>query len=212
MSFSGLMDRLCVQADRALKVLTPGVVQAHRPYPATEMNSQPMSSEQRQHVIGLMKVNHAGEICAQALYEGQALTAKTAGTAQAMLEAAREEEDHLAWCETRLAHLEAKPSLLNPIFYGGSFAMGALAGAIGDRWSLGFVEETERQVCTHLDAHLGSLPDNDHETRAVLVQMREDEAAHGDAANALGASELPGLIRLAMTSLSKVMTWSVYRV
>lgn len=210
MNSTRLLDRICIQADRALKVLTPGVVQARRAYPSQDLTPA-LSARDRQHVIGLMKVNHAGEVCAQALYEGQAMTAQSAGTAQAMIAAAQEEEDHLAWCETRLQHLRAKPSVLNPIFYGGSFLMGAIAGAIGDRWSLGFVEETERQVCAHLDQHLSSLPAQDLETRAVLEQMRADEAAHGDAANALGASQLPGPVRLMMKGLSKVMTWSVYR-
>lgn len=204
------LDRLCVQADRALKALTPGVVQGERPYPASSL-TQPLEPQQRQHVIGLMKINHAGEVCAQALYEGQALTAKTAGTSEAMMHAAKEEEDHLAWCEKRLANLDARPSLLNPIFYAGSFCMGAIAGAIGDRWSLGFVEETEKQVCAHLDAHLATLPPEDHETYDILMQMRQDEEEHGDAANALGAAPLPKPVQFGMACLSKVMTWSVYR-
>lgn len=211
MSIGNLIDRACIQADRALKVLTPGVVQSHRLYPA-EQTSVVLSPQERLHVVGLMKVNHAGEVCAQALYEGQALTARTAGTAAAMREAALEEEDHLAWCETRLERLQARPSFLNPLFYGGSFAMGAIAGAIGDRWSLGFVEETERQVCAHLDSHLQTLPQADVETKAVLEQMRLDEAAHGDAAQALGAAKLPKPVQFVMRGLSKIMTWSVYRV
>lgn len=210
MSVNSLLDQICVQADRALKVLSPNVVKGERPYPAKTL-SPPLSAAARQHVIGLMKVNHVGEVCAQALYEGQALTAKTAGTAAAMVAAAHEEEDHLAWCEMRLQRLEARPSPLTPIFYGGSFLMGALAGALGDQWSLGFVEETERQVCNHLDCHLQTLPEEDVESRDILLQMRIDEAAHGDAANALGASPLPKPVQFGMTCLSKVMTWSVYR-
>jgi len=208
-----ILDQLCIHADRALKTLTPGATQAHRPYPPGLKNVTPLLAEQdRAHILGLMKVNHVGEVCAQALYEGQALTASSPAIANAMLHAAQEEEDHLAWCETRLTHLNGAPSVLNPIFYAGSFCLGAVAGVIGDRWSLGFVEETERQVCRHLDSHLSSLPQYDQETRMVLEQMRQDEAEHGDAAQALGAAPLPGLVRFGMKCLSKVMTMSVYRI
>ena len=210
MAVSRFLDKVCVQMDRALKVLTPGAVQARREYPVAALSPE-LDPQERQHVVGLMKINHTGEVCAQALYEGQALTAKTAGTSAAMIHAAQEEEDHLAWCETRLENLGAKPSVLNPVFYAGSFVMGAAAGICGDRWSLGFVEETEKQVCAHLDSHLAVLPDVDGETRDVIQQMRIDEAEHGDAAHQLGAAELPGPVRFGMKYMSKVMTWSVYR-
>jgi ubiquinone biosynthesis monooxygenase Coq7 len=157
-----------------------------------------------------MRVNHVGEICAQALYQGQALTARNADTRQALEQAAREEQDHLAWCAERIRELGGRPSLLNPLWYAGSFAIGALAGAVGDRWSLGFLAETERQVEEHLAGHLDQL--HDGRTRAVVAAMQDDEARHRASALDLGGEELPEPVKRAMRLASKVMTSVAYRV
>jgi 3-demethoxyubiquinol 3-hydroxylase len=158
----------------------------------------------------LMRVNHAGEVAAQALYHGQALVSRTAVTRDLLLHAAREESDHLAWCETRLKELGSRPSLLNPIWYLGSFAIGALAAATGDRTSLGFVVETERQVEGHLDEHLARLPAGDTRSRAILNVMRTDEIGHGAAAKAAGAAELPAALRVLMRHTARIMTTAAY--
>jgi ubiquinone biosynthesis monooxygenase Coq7 len=157
-----------------------------------------------------MRVNHAGEIAAQALYHGQALIARSAATRDMLLKAAREEADHLAWCETRLKELDSRPSLLNPVWYCGSFAIGALAAAIGDRTSLGFVVETEKQVEGHLHEHLKRLPSGDTRSRAILNVMRTDEIEHGATAKAAGASELPAPVRVLMRHAARVMTTAAY--
>jgi ubiquinone biosynthesis monooxygenase Coq7 len=157
-----------------------------------------------------MRVNHAGEIAAQALYHGQALVARSAATRELLLKSAREETDHLAWCETRLKELESRPSLLNPLWYAGSFAIGALTGLLGDRTSLGFVVETERQVEGHLDEHLARLPPDDDRSRAILEAMRNDEIAHGTNARAAGGAELPSPVRSLMRSTARVMTSTAY--
>lgn len=206
------LDRLVLQADQALRTLSPGAAMAHRPSPATEQPAALLAADQRAHAAGLMRINHTGEVCAQALYAGQALTARLPDVRAAMEEAAREEEDHLAWCDERLQELGAGPSVLNPLFYGLSFAVGAAAGIAGDRWSLGFVEETERQVVRHLENHLGHLPDADVRSRAVIGQMRVDEAKHADTANAAGAAALPFPVRRLMQAMAKLMTTTVYRV
>lgn len=159
-----------------------------------------------------MRVNHVGEVCAQALYQGQALTARDPGAREALGKAAREEEDHLAWSAERIRELGGRPSLLNPLWYAGSFAIGALAGALGDRWNLAFLAETERQVEEHLTGHLEALPPEDERTRAVVEAMRADEAKHRASALALGAADLPEPVRLAMRFASKVMTTVAYRV
>ena len=158
----------------------------------------------------LMRVNHAGEIAAQALYHGQALVARSAATRDLLLKAAHEETDHLAWCETRLKELDSRPSLLNPLWYAGSFAIGALAALLGDRTSLGFVVETERQVEGHLDQHLARLPPDDARSRVILETMRTDEIAHGMTAKAAGAAELPAPVRMLMRSTARVMTSTAY--
>jgi len=205
------MDKIIAGIDRTLRTLT-GQVQASRASPARDEADLEMEVEQTRHAAGLMRVNHAGEICAQALYEGQALTARSASAKEALLEAANEERDHLAWCRERLTELDARPSVLDPLFYGASFAMGALTGLAGDRVSLGFVEATEDQVVSHLDRHLEALPDEDHRSRAVVAQMREDEARHGAQALARGGVAFPAPIRGAMTLVSRVMTETTYRV
>ena len=188
------IDNLIVGLDRTLRTLT-GQVQAGRQSPAHSEADLEMDPTQKRHAAGLMRVNHAGEICAQALYEGQALTARSSGAKEALLEAADEERDHLAWCRERLEELDAKPSFLDPIFYGASFAMGALTGLAGDRVSLGFVEATEDQVVAHLDRHLEGLPPEDRRSRAVVTQMREDEARHGEQALARGGVAFPQPVR-----------------
>jgi len=157
-----------------------------------------------------MRVNHAGEIAAQALYHGQALVARSEATRELLLKAAREESDHLAWCETRLRELDSRPSLLNPLWYAGSFALGALAALMGDRTSLGFVVETERQVEGHLDEHLARLPAGDSRSRAILQTMRTDEMAHGASARAGGATELPSAVGALMRRTARVMTSTAY--
>jgi ubiquinone biosynthesis monooxygenase Coq7 len=206
-------DRLLVEVDRALRTLA-GEVPASRPSPqppaddaATEAT---LTGPERQHAGALMRVNHAGEVCAQALYSGQALTARDPAKRELLLDAAREEGDHLAWTRERLHDLGARPSLLNPLWYAGSFALGAIAGLAGDRWSLGFVVETERQVEAHLDRHLESLPAGDPLSRAVVRQMREDEIRHARSAQLRGAAPLPGPVRSAMRATSRVMTGSAY--
>ncbi|HVJ13567.1 MAG TPA: 2-polyprenyl-3-methyl-6-methoxy-1,4-benzoquinone monooxygenase, partial [Burkholderiales bacterium] len=168
--------------------------------------------EQRVHAAALMRVNHVGEVCAQALYQGQALTARQPAAREALERAAREEEDHLAWSAERIRELGGRPSLLNPLWYAGSFAIGAVAGALGDKWNLAFLAETERQVEEHLSGHLESLPEEDRRTRAVVEAMRADEARHRASAVALGAAELPEPVRRAMRLASKVMTTVAYRV
>jgi len=169
-----------------------------------------LSDAERRESAALMRVNHAGEVAAQALYHGQALVSRSAATRNMLLKAAREEADHLAWCETRLKELGSRPSLLNPLWYLGSFAIGALAAATGDRTSLGFVVETERQVEGHLDEHLARLPSGDTRSRAILNVMRTDEIGHGAAAKTAGASELPAPVRVLMRHAARVMTTAAY--
>jgi ubiquinone biosynthesis monooxygenase Coq7 len=158
-----------------------------------------------------MRVNHAGEIAAQGLYQGHAAVAREAAVSAQMRQSAEEEFDHLAWCEERLAELDAKPSMLNPLWYGGSFAIGAASGLLGDKWSLGFIKETERQVCEHLSSHLQRLPDEDARSRAIVAQMRREEQEHGDKADAAGAAELPRPVKDLMRLTSKLMTGTAYR-
>jgi 3-demethoxyubiquinol 3-hydroxylase len=205
------VDRLILEFDRALRAVA-GVVQASRPSPAQQVPETPVGDEQRVHAAALMRVNHVGEVCAQALYQGQALTARQPAAREALERAAREEEDHLAWSAERIRELGGRPSLLNPLWYAGSFAIGALAGALGDKWNLAFLAETERQVEEHLSGHLESLPQEDQRTRAVVEAMRADEARHRASAVELGAAELPEPVRRAMRLASKVMTTVAYRV
>ena len=169
-----------------------------------------LSSDERVLAARLMRVNHTGEVCAQALYQGQALTARLDQVRDRMEQASGEENDHLAWCEARLKELDSRPSALNPLFYAGSFAIGALAGKAGDRWSLGFVAETEYQVIQHLDSHLRRLPEQDRASRAILEQMKEDEARHATHAVVAGGVRLPLPIRLLMKGVSKIMTKTTY--
>lgn len=209
------LDQLLSRADKALRTLSPGSTRAER-QPANSPNqSEPrqdsLSTQQKQHIAGLMRINHTGEVCAQALYQGQATTAGLPHVRHAMEQAAREEEDHLAWCEDRIRELNGIPSRLNPLFYAISFALGAAAGVAGDRWSLGFVAETEHQVVAHLDNHLAQIPQQDQRTRTILEQMREDELRHAITATDAGGSPLPAPIKGVMTLMSKVMTSTTYR-
>ncbi|MBL0950471.1 MAG: 2-polyprenyl-3-methyl-6-methoxy-1,4-benzoquinone monooxygenase [Pseudomonas sp.] len=206
------VDRLLLQADAALRTLLPFSGASGRPSPAIVQSDSELSSEESRHVAGLMRINHTGEVCAQALYQGQALTAKLPEVRGAMEHAADEEIDHLAWCEQRIRELGSHPSVLNPLFYGLSFGVGAVAGLVSDRVSLGFVAATEDQVCKHLDEHLEQLPEHDAKSRAILEQMRVDEQQHANSALAAGGVRFPAPVKFGMTLLSKVMTKSTYRI
>ena len=205
------LERLLTGADRALRTLLARPAAA-RPNPAHGIDDAPADDAARAHAAGLMRVNHAGEVAAQALYEGQALTARGAHVRTAMANAAAEENDHLAWCQDRLDELGGRTSVLNPVWYAGSFALGALAGLAGDRWSLGFVAETERQVVRHLDGHLHQLAATDRRSCAILEQMKVDETQHGTAAIRAGGRRLPAPVRALMGVMSRVMTTTAYRV
>ena len=206
-----LLDKCLIQFDQALRTCMRGANQARRPSPAVTENGNRLNESERRRAAGLMRINHTGEVCAQALYAGQASTARLGDVRAAMEQAAAEEIDHLAWCEQRLEELDSRPSLLNPLFYGLSFGAGALAGLAGDRWSLGFVAETEHQVCEHLEDHLRCLPQDDNRSRAVLEQMIIDERQHGETAREAGGNELPAPVRRGMSLLSEVMKKSSYR-
>jgi 3-demethoxyubiquinol 3-hydroxylase len=205
-----MLDRLIGEFDRALRAVA-GVHRAGRASPAEGIPESNMEGADQSHAAALMRVNHVGEVCAQALYQGQALTARTAHNRSALERAAREEEDHLAWSAQRIRELGGRPSLLNPLWYAGSLAIGAAAGALGDRWSLAFLAETERQVEEHLAGHLRALPEEDARTRAVVKAMKADEASHRAAALELGAADLPGPAKAAMRLASRLMTTVAYR-
>jgi ubiquinone biosynthesis monooxygenase Coq7 len=207
-----LIDTLIMQADQALRTLVPGSVSAARANPAKATPAAELDAAARSHAAGLMRINHTGEVCAQALYQGQALTAKLPQVRASMEHAAAEEVDHLGWCEDRLRELDSRPSLLNPLWYGMSFGLGALAGLAGDKWSLGFVAETEQQVCEHLKEHLNALPEQDQKSKRILEQMLVDEGRHADTALEAGAAELPAPVKQAMAVMAKVMKTAVYRV
>ncbi len=206
---SSSLDRFLIAADNALRTLS-GAVSPSRPTPG----NKPAKSEQasgREHVAGLMRVDHAGEVCAQALYAGQSLMARDPRVRVALDHAGAEERDHLAWCAERLRELDSRPSLLSPFWYAGSFALGVVSGAAGDKWSMGFLVETERQVEKHIDGHIGQLPADDARSRAILEQMREDEIGHAASGRSLGAAELPAPVKGAMRLVAKVMTETAYR-
>ncbi len=205
-------DKLIQHADTALRTLTPGAAQSYRPSPAEQRPVNELTDAEKKHAAGLMRINHTGEVCAQALYQGQALTAKLPEVREAMEEAAQEEVDHLVWCEDRLKELNSRTSFLNPIFYGLSFGIGAAAGKISDKVSLGFVAATEDQVCKHLTSHMSSLPVQDERSKAVLLQMLEDEAKHATNAINAGGYRFPLPVKLAMSGVSKIMTKSVYKI
>jgi len=206
------IDRLIGQLDAALRTSLSSAPVPHRNSPSAELEETELTEEQRQHAIGLMRVNHAGEVCAQALYQGQALTAKLPEVGEKMREAADEEIDHLAWCEQRIEQLGGKTSALNPLWYGMSFAMGAGAGLISDKLSLGFVAATEDQVCQHLEKHLDELPVEDKKSRLVVEQMLEDEARHAESALEAGGHHFPKPVLKLMTLVSSAMTKSSYKI
>jgi ubiquinone biosynthesis monooxygenase Coq7 len=203
------VDRLVASFDQALRTLLGGN-SATRPYPAEGIAETVDAPAERRHAAALMRVNHSGEVAAQALYQGQAAVAGSSSTESALLEAAREETDHLAWCATRIEELGGRTSLFNPLWYAGSFAIGALAGLAGDRTSLGFVAETERQVVEHLEGHLHRLPQSDARSRAIVQQMSVDEERHGHNALNAGGGILPPLARTMMKVTARIMTRTAY--
>jgi ubiquinone biosynthesis monooxygenase Coq7 len=204
-------DKLIHDLDKALRVVS-GVVASSRPNPAAQIGDAAMSDAEKRHSAGLMRVNHVGEVCAQALYDAQGRFSRTQALKQQFAHAGIEEEDHLAWTAERLRELGSHTSLLNPLWYAGSYVLGSIAARLGDARNLGFVAETERQVELHLISHLEELPVQDAKSRAIVDQMRKDEVEHGEAAKALGAAEMPAAIRGAMKMMSKVMTTVAYRV
>lgn len=206
------LDKAVLQFDRALQTLVPHAAKANRSSPADKLEEAELDQSERKHSSGLMRINHTGEVCAQALYAGQATTAKLATVRQEMEHAADEEIDHLVWCEQRLYDLGSKPSILNPLFYGASFMIGAGAGLISDKLSLGFVAATEDQVCIHLQKHMATLPIQDAKSKAVLTQMHIDETRHKAMALEAGGYEFPQPIMAIMTQVSKVMTTTTYRI
>ncbi len=203
-------DNVIINLDKALRTVFASAA-SRRAYPDAGLDEGDLSESDKRHAAGLMRVNHCGEVCAQALYAGQALTARNPEAAKALIEACDEETEHLAWCEKRLNELGSHKSFLNPLWYVGSFGLGVLAGALGDKWNLGFLAETERQVEGHLDSHLSLLPENDAKSRAIVEQMKADEIRHAETAIEHGGAPLPMPVKLAMKLTSKVMTGLAYR-
>lgn len=203
------LDKAIIEFDKGLRTL---FARAHtvRPFPDAGLPEAEMSEQEKKHAAGLMRINHSGEICAQALYQGQALTARDPAVQEKLQQAALEETEHLAWTSKRVHELGSHLSLLNPFWYSGSLALGAFAGLLGDKWNLGFLAETERQVGGHLQDHLGRLPEQDAKSRAVVQQMYVDETGHSDMALRLGGAELPLPVKLAMKTTSKVLTHTAY--
>ena len=204
------LDKLVMNLDTAVRTVAGKPILTERPNPAEDIPEAELSEAERELAGRLMRINHAGEVSAQGLYQGQAMTAKLPEVREKMERAALEENDHLEWCERRCKEMGTHVSLFNPAWYAGSVAIGALAGLIGDKWSLGFVVETEHQVCKHLDEHIEQLPEHDQKTRAILKQMWDDEARHADMAQAAGGANVPAPIKGIMQLTSKVMTKSAY--
>ena len=204
-----MIDKLIIEFDKGLRTLFAQPLSL-REVPGADLPEGELSAEERRHAAGLMRVNHCGEVCAQALYQGQALVSRDAGIRDELMQAAREETEHLAWTEKRIAALGGRKSLLNPLWYGGSLALGMLAGRFGDGVNLGFLAETEKQVEQHLKSHLSLLPEADLKSRAVVEQMKSDEAAHAETARGLGASPLPAPVSQAMQLVSRFMTRTAY--
>jgi ubiquinone biosynthesis monooxygenase Coq7 len=203
------LDHLIVGFDKALRVVG-GVAKAARPNPGVSAPDCELNAQEQRHSAGLMRVNHVGEVCAQALYDAQGRRASTSAMRAQFAQSGREEEDHLAWTAERLAELGSQPSLLNPLWYAGAYALGTVASRLGDAVSLGFVVETERQVEAHLNSHLEQLPPHDAKSRAIVTRMRDDEIEHGAKAEAMGAAEMPLPVKAAMRAMSKVMTTTAY--
>jgi ubiquinone biosynthesis monooxygenase Coq7 len=203
------IDEAIVQFDRALRTLF-APAPTLRSVPGSDLPESELSEAERRHCASLKRGNHCGEICAQALYQGQALTSRDPGITRALERAADEETEHLAWTEQRIAELGGRKSVLNPLWYGGSLAIGLLAGRLGDRWNLGFLAETERQVEAHLDEHIAKLPEQDRRSWAILEQMKQDEVGHAETAVALGARELPAPVKILMKLSARVMTRTAY--
>ena len=205
------LDRLIVELDTGVRTVC-GVYAAARPTPGRDLAEAALSDAERRHAAGLMRVNHCGEVCAQALYQGQSLASGNEALKRRLAAAARDEEDHLAWTDERIRELGGTTSLFNPLWYLGAIALGYAVGKAGDAWNLGFLNETERQVERHLEGHLGRLSAEDAKTRAIVAQMQRDEAGHAAMAQRLGARELPAAVKRAMTAFAKVMTTVSYRV
>jgi len=205
-----LVDQIICEVDKGIKFSLHNYQKENRRYPAHGINEDNLSEIERSHSANLMRVNHSGEVAAQGLYRGQAITAKLEGTREKMDHAAQEELDHLSWCNKRLQELNEHPSLLNPAWYALSFGMGAAAGLAGDKWSLGFVHETEEQVVRHLEGHLDDLSLNDKKTAAILEQMQVDESKHSEEALESGAENLPEGLKSVMSVIAKVMTKTSY--
>lgn len=203
------LDTLITEFDKGLRTLV-AQPRSQRIHPDAAIADSDMSEAEKKHATALMRVNHTGEVCAQALYSGQALTAHSPHITAALQQAAQEETEHLAWCESRIKQLGGRTSLLNPLFYAGSFGLGIVAGVLGDKWNLGFLAETEKQVGAHLSSHLDKLPESDLKTRKIIEQMQADEAKHADVAMQQGGAELPAPAKFLMNKVSKLMTTSAY--
>lgn len=204
------LDKAIAVLDMGLRTVFSQAIPS-RPYPQAETsNDSNLSDSERKHAAALMRINHVGEVCAQALYSGQALVSRDPANVEALKEASREEVDHLAWCERRISELGGRKSLLNPLWFGASFGLGVTAGLLGDKWNLGFLAETEHQVSAHLGSHLHELPVQDHTSRAIVTQMKQDEEHHAETAENLGGATLPEPVKLAMRLASKVMTRTAY--
>jgi len=204
------LDKLLASANNALRTVAAPAGRSARPNPGEHIIDAELDARERAHAAGLMRVNHAGEICAQALYQGHAAVARDKSIEAQMQRAANEEFDHLAWCEERIHELGENVSRLSPFWYAGAFAIGAASGILGDKWSLGFIAETERQVCAHLDSHLDGLPPGDARSRAIVEQMRDEEEEHGENAIEAGAAELPAPVKRLMQMTAKIMTKTAY--
>jgi ubiquinone biosynthesis monooxygenase Coq7 len=204
------LDRLLASANNALRTVAAPAGHSARENPAANIIDADLDAQQKRHAAGLMRINHAGEVAAQALYQGHAAVARDKNIEAQMQHAADEEFDHLAWCEQRIQELGEDVSKLSPFWYAGAFAIGAASGVLGDKWSLGFIAETERQVCAHLDTHLDNLPAEDAKSRAIVEQMRDEEEEHGENAIDAGAADLPAPVRRLMQMTAKVMTKTAY--
>lgn len=204
------LDKLLIGANNALRTVAAPAGRAARSNPAEKIADTDLDAKQKAHAAGLMRINHAGEVAAQALYQGHATVARDKDIGDQMQRAADEELDHLAWCEQRIRELGSAPSRLSPLWYAGAYAIGAASGVLGDKWSLGFIAETEKQVCSHLDSHLEQLPEADAKSRAIVKQMRDEEEEHGENAIDAGAAELPRPIVRLMQATAKVMTKTAY--